>query len=168
MKYIIRNNDPISYYSPTTVTSDVYAFKDNTSYPFVAGNGIVLHFVTESGNDGYVKITNTLSSATAPIGTTGAFSLYGTNQQFKLLQVSSPLTATESNNVVTISGPNLATSQSLSSSLESYVNDVSEPDWSAGWEYVRLTKNGKTLELTFSGLKTSISNCIKNYYWNAI
>ena len=65
------NNDPITYYSPTTVNSNVYAFNNNTSYPLSAGGGIALQFIDEDDDgNGYVKITNTLSSATAPAGTT--------------------------------------------------------------------------------------------------
>ena len=153
-----QKNDPISYYSPTTVSSNIYSFKDNTSYPFVAGNGIAIQFVTESGNDGYVKITNTLSSATVPVGSTGTFSLYGANQQFKLLQVASPLVATESNNVVTIAGPNLATSQSVSSSLLGYFNSINP--FSDGSELVYLTNSGSELNINQTQLKNKLQTCI--------
>jgi hypothetical protein len=96
-----------------------------------------------------------LSNASQPSGggTTG-FTVYNPGtQQFKVLQFGTNIEASESNNIVTISAPDVATSQSVSDSLLSYVNGISP--FSVGDELVLLTKTGSTL-----GLNQTLGNQI--------
>ena len=142
-----QKNDPIKYYTPTSVSTEVYPFRDHTSYPLAAGSGIAIQFIEEDAiGNGYVRISNTLTNAevASGSGSSQGFSLYspGTNT-FKVLQFGTNLQAVESNNIVTVSAPAVATSQSVTNSLSSYVNSISP--FEDGSELIWLTKTSQEL-----------------------